>query len=77
MPSVRTNPPEKTESVTLLRGCVANGEGQKEGSTIMVSAQEAHILIGNGQAVRAEGAPKAAKAKKKAAKAKPPVDAER
>ena len=74
MPSARTNPPEKTESVTLLRGCVANGEGQKEGSTIMVSVHEAHILIGNGQAVRAEVAPKAAKNQ---AKAKPAVDATR
>ena len=40
----------------------------------MVSVHEAHILIGNGQAVRAEVAPKAAKKK---AKAKPAVDATR
>ena len=77
MPSIRTNPPEKTETVVISRGCIANGEPQKEGAVIKVSATTAHKLIGAGQAARSEDAPKPAKAKKKAAKAKPPVDAER
>ena len=76
MPSTRTNPPEKTDSVVILRGCIANGTPQEEGTTIKVSAATAALLIGTGQAARANDKTKA-KTKKKAAKSAPVVNAER
>ena len=72
MPSARNKPPEKTESITLLRSCVANGERQAAGANLMVSPSAANLLIGNGFAVAGDKKP----AKKKA-KAKPAVDATR
>ena len=77
MPSLRNNPPEKNQTIKILRGVIANGEPQKPGAIIKVSLQDASELIQVKAAIRAEDAPAPAKAKKKAAKAKPPVDAER
>ena len=71
MPSIRNKPPEKTEEVTLTRSCVANGERQAAGATILVSPQTANLLVGQNLAVPGKAA------KKKAAKAKPVVEAER
>tara|TARA_Y100000356_G_C11253798_1_gene288767 strand:- start:18 stop:227 length:210 start_codon:yes stop_codon:yes gene_type:complete len=65
MPSARTNPPEKNATVTIIRGCIANGERQAEGSTVAVSAQTAAILIAAGQAVPATEKPKKTKLKPK------------
>ena len=72
MPSARHKPPEKTKSITLVRACVANGERQAAGTSLMVSPSAANLLIGNGLAVAGEK-----KAAKKKAKAKPAVEATR
>tara|TARA_R110000824_G_scaffold238709_3_gene427430 strand:+ start:732 stop:950 length:219 start_codon:yes stop_codon:yes gene_type:complete len=72
MPSARNNPPEKTEGVTLLKSCVANGERQAAGANLMVTPNAANLLIGSGLAVAGDKKPA-----KKQAKAKPAVDATR
>ena len=72
MPSARNKPPEKTESITLLRSCIANGERQAAGANLLVAPSTANLLIGSGMAVAGEK-----KAAKKKAKAKPAVDATR
>ena len=73
MPSVRTNPPERDTEVTITRSCVAEGEKHSVGNSVKLSKTVAMELIANGQAVA--GATKVTK--KKAAKAKPVVNAER
>ena len=73
MPSKRNKPPEKTEEVTITKGRIANGERTPEGATILVSPSDANLLVGSNLATRDS----ASKPKKKAAKAKPPVNAER
>lgn len=72
MPSIRNKPPEKTIEVEIVKGCIANGERTPVGAVIMVSPSEANILLGSSLAVPAKKKPK-----KKAAKAKPVVDAQR
>jgi hypothetical protein len=41
MPSARNKPPEKTESITLLQSCVANGERQAAGANLLVTPSAA------------------------------------
>ena len=58
--------------VEIIKGCIANGERTPVGAVIMVSPSTANILLGSSLAVLAKKKPK-----KKAAKAKPVVDAQR
>ena len=66
---------DKTVEVTIVNGCIANGERQPAGATIKVTPQAASMVFYSGNAV--EGKAKKKTQPKKVAKAKPPVDAER
>jgi hypothetical protein len=77
MPSARNRPPKKTEEITIIRGCVANGERTPVGATILVSPSSANLLVGSKLAVRGNESKAKKKTAKKVAKSKPPVDAQR
>jgi hypothetical protein len=66
---------DKTVEVTIVKGCIANGERQPVGATLKVTPSDASLLYYAGLAV--EGKAKKKTQPKKVAKAKPPVDAER
>ena len=66
---------DKTVQVTIVKGCIANGERQSVGASLKVTPSDASILFYGGFAV--EGKAKKKTQPKKVAKAKPPVDAER
>lgn len=72
MPSIRNKPPEKTVKVEIIKGCIAGGEKVPAGAVVLVSPQDASILYWTNLAIPAKDKPK-----KKAAKAKPVVDAQR